>query len=260
MSAPPLIGITAGNDPNEPGFYVVRPDYLRSVELSGGIPVVLAPSGPALHPAFLDRLDGLVVTGGVDVSPELYGEAPHATVDRVNLERDEFERKLLEEAVRRELPVLGICRGCQMLNVALGGTLVQDVPSLVGTAVAHDDRKRPREAIAHAVHLAEGTRLAGLLGAGELQVNSFHHQAVGALGEGLIATAWAEDGVIEGIELEGDLFAVGVQWHPEAFWKEPERFGPLFRGLVDAARAFRHERDVWWPHPVSAVPEEAPAS
>lgn len=251
MSAPPLIGITAGNHPNEPGFYVLRPDYLRSVELAGGIPVVLAPSGPALHPAFLDRLDGLVLTGGVDVSPSLYGEEPHPTVDRTSLERDEFESELLREALRREVPVLGICRGCQMLNLARGGTLVQDIPSLVSREVSHDDRQRPRDALAHPVRVAGASALRRILGAEEVQVNSFHHQAVGRLGDGVVPAAWSADGVVEGIELPGGTFVLGVQWHPEAFFRS-ELFGSLFRAHVEAAAAFRHGGDVWWPKTLSA--------
>ncbi len=253
MSAPPLIGITAGNDPREPGFYAVRPDYLRSVELAGGIPVILAPSGPALHPAFLDRLDGVVLTGGVDLAPGLYGEEPHPAVDRTNVERDEFEWKLLDEAFQREVPLLGICRGAQMINVARGGTLVQDIPTSVGRDVSHDDRQRPRDVLAHTVRLAQGSALRRTLGGEQVEVNSFHHQAVDRLGEGLVATAWASDGVVEGIELPGDTFVLGVQWHPEAFWKT-ELFGALFRAHVEAAAAFRHGGDVWWPKALGADP------
>ena len=240
MSAPPLVGITAGNDPQRPETYILRWDYLRSVELAGGIPVVLAPSGPALHPACIDRLDGLIVSGGADISPEMYGQQPHPSVKRAHVERDEFESQLLRSAFARDLPVLGICRGCQMLNVARGGSLVQDVPSLVGTSVSHDDPERPRAGIAHPVEVVPGTRLAQLLGPGELDVNSFHHQAVDRLGDDLVATAHAPDGVVEGIELPGASFTLGVQWHPEAFWKEPARFLRLFRGLVVAAAAYRH--------------------
>lgn len=241
MSAPPLIGVTAGNDPQRPETYILRWDYLRSVELAGGIPVILAPSGPALHPGCLDRLDGLIVSGGADISPEIYGQAPHSSVKRAHLERDEFEMLLLGAAFQRDLPVLGICRGCQMLNVARGGTLVQDVPSLIGTSVSHDDPDRPRVQIAHRVDVVPGTRLAQLLDPGTLEVNSFHHQAVDRLGDELVRTASAPDGVVEGIELPGAAFTLGVQWHPEAFWREPARFGRLFQGLVEAAAVYRHE-------------------
>ncbi len=232
--APPLIGITAGNDPKGQDLYVVRWSYLRSVELAGGVPVVLAPSGPALHPALVDRLGGLILTGGVDVQPQLYGAVPHETVDRTSPERDEFEIKLVHEVLRRELPVLGICRGMQVLNVALGGTLVQDIPAFVGSTY-HDDPERPRDGIAHKVDVRPGSILSGLVGAGQVEVNSFHHQCLDRLAPGLEVTARSEDGVVEGVELQGRPFVVGVQWHPEAFWREPARFVRLFGGLVGAA-------------------------
>jgi len=236
MSVPSLVGVTAGNDPTRPDHYVVRWDYVRSVEFAGGVPVVLAPSGAALHPALLSRLDGLVLTGGVDVSPALYGEPPHPAVTTSSAERDEFELKLVREALVLDLPLLAICRGLQVLNVALGGTLVQDIPSLVGTSVSHDDRARPRTGLAHPVRIVPGTRLHTLLGVDGVEVNSFHHQAASALGHGLVATAFAPDGVVEGIELPSARFVLGVQWHPEAFWKE-RRFASLFRALVRAAEA-----------------------
>ena len=236
MSVPPLIGITAGSEPAHPDYYVLRKDYVRSIELCGGLPVVLAPAGAALHPALLSKLDGLVLTGGIDVAPRLYGETPHPTVTDTSAEQDEFEVRLVHEALAHDVPVLAICRGMQLLNVALGGTLIQDLPSLVGTAVSHDDLARPRIAIAHRVVVAPGSKLHSLLGTDEVEVNSFHHQAVGALGHGLVATAFAPDGVVEGVELPSARFVVGVQWHPEAFWKEG-RFASLFRALVRAAEA-----------------------
>jgi len=236
MSVPSLIGVTAGNDPTRPDHYIVRWDYVRSVEFAGGVPVVLAPSGAALHPALLSRLDGLVLTGGLDVSPARYGEPAHPALRTASAERDEFELKLVREALVLDLPLLAICRGLQVLNVALGGSLVQDIPSLVGPSVSHDDRARPRTGLAHRVRIVPATRLHALLGADDLAVNSFHHQAASLLGRGLLATAFASDGVVEGVELPSARFVLGVQWHPEAFWKDG-RFAPLFRALVRAAEA-----------------------
>ncbi len=232
---PPLIGITAGNHPRISGSYVVRWDYVRSVERAGGVPIVLAPSGAALHPSLVDRLDGLLLTGGLDIDPSAYGEAPHPSLSHTSKERDEFEFLLIEGALRRGLPLLGICRGLQSLNVALGGSLLQDIPSLVGVQVSHDDPERPRHDIAHAVTVQAGTRLHEILGAERVDVNSFHHQAPKRLADGLIVTATADDGVIEGVERPGAAFVLGVQWHPEAFWNHGANFAPLFAAFVGAA-------------------------
>ncbi|MCC6133737.1 MAG: gamma-glutamyl-gamma-aminobutyrate hydrolase family protein [Acidobacteria bacterium] len=250
MATPSLIGITAGVNPESPDYYVLRWDYLRSIELAGGIPLVLAPSGPALHPALVDRLDGLVVTGGVDIDPHVYGKEPHPKVKQTSPERDEFELILIREVLDREIPVLGICRGMQVLNVEFGGTLIQDIPSETGSRLNHLDLDMPRAAIAHSVLVRAGSRLDDILDDEEVPVNSFHHQAVDRLGEGLVATAFAPDGIIEAIEKPGERFIVGVQWHPEAFWKDSEHnFGRLFRAFVRAAEAHRP--------PAVSVPDRA---
>ena len=235
MGVPPLIGITSGSEPSLPGFYILRQDYVRSVELSGGVPVVLAPAGAALHPALLSKLDGLVLTGGIDVTPRLYGEASHPKVTDTSAERDEFEVKLVGEAFAHDVPILAICRGMQLLNVALGGTLVQDIRTETGSAIRHDDFARPRTDVAHTVSVRSGSRLHALLGEGEVEVNSFHHQAVDRLATPLVATAFAPDGIVEAVECPAARFILGVQWHPEAFWHVPERFGALFSAVVGVA-------------------------
>ena len=231
----PLIGITTGRDTKRGEFYSVRHEYVRSVEKAGGLPVVLVPGDGALLAPLLARLDGLVVSGGVDVAPALYGAEAHPTVTAVSDERDAFEIAIVREALRRDLPLLGICRGMQVLNVALGGTLIQDLPTEVGTAVSHDHTAQGRNAVAHTVDVAPGCRLASLLGDGALAVNSFHHQSVDRLGEGLVGTARSPDAVIEAMERPSSRFVVAVQWHPESFWRDFDRFGELFRGLVRAA-------------------------
>jgi putative glutamine amidotransferase len=237
---PPLIGITAGNDPRAPQSYVLRWDYMRSIEQAGGVPLVLAPSGAALHSSLVERLDGLVLTGGMDIDPACYGETPHETVSRVSKERDEFEFLLTLGALRRNLPILGLCRGLQVLNVVLGGSLIQDIPSMVGPDVSHNDPERPRHVVAHEVVVHPGTRLYAILQKEQIEVNSFHHQCVNRPGEGLVLSASAADGVVEGIELPSALFVLGVQWHPEAFWKYGAAFAPLFRAFVKAACSFHH--------------------
>lgn len=235
---PPLIGITAGNDPRTPGQYVIRWDYVRSIEQAGGIPVILAPSGAALHSRLTTRLDGLVLTGGVDIEPSAYGEAFHPSVTRVSPERDEFEFKLTKTSLQQKMPILAICRGLQVLNVVMGGSLVQDIPTMIQSEISHDDSKRQRHELAHQITLKTGTRLYEILKMEKLWVNSFHHQSAKQLGHGLIPVAWADDEVIEAVELPDSHFVIGVQWHPESFWNQGATFGALFHSFTAAARNF----------------------
>jgi putative glutamine amidotransferase len=235
----PPIGITVGDDDRRSGFFVVREDYVRAVERAGGIPLALATAdaGP-----LLDCVRGLVLSGGSDVDPALYGAAPHSKLGRVSRARDDFELALVRDALRRRLPVLGICRGHQLLNVALGGTLIQDIPAAVVGDVPHDSR-RERWEVAHEVAFTPGTRLHSLFAGRTVAVNSFHHQAIDRLGDGLVVSARSrDDRVIEGIELPDRPFVLGVQWHPEAFWREEPGFAVLFEALVHAARHPRPSR------------------
>jgi putative glutamine amidotransferase len=231
----PAIGITIGHDDEDESLHRLRVDYVRSVERTGALPVILAPGVPGDAVAHLQRLDGLMLTGGADIDPALYGQAPHARLGRVSRPRDDFEIALCREALRRNLPILAICRGHQVLNVATGGTLVQDIPSESAGDVDHDP-KRPRRDRVHEVRILKGSRLRRLLGKETLGVNSFHHQAIRTLGRGLVATAWSPDGLIEAVEAPEQRFVVGVQWHPESFWDDPVGFQPLFLSLVEAAR------------------------
>ena len=214
------------------------PDYVESVRLAGGDPWEL---GDAAGPVetVVTSCAGLLLTGGADVAPERYGEARHPTVTDVDAARDEYEIALFRAALAAGLPVLAICRGLQVMNVAAGGSLIQDIPSQVGTAVPHQV-PNPKDAIAHEVSVVPGSRLAEVMGAavvaGRLPVNSRHHQAVGRIGAGFVVTATAPDGVIEALELPQARFCVGVQWHPENFVGS-RTFLPLFAGLVSGARA-----------------------
>lgn len=235
MSALPVVGITLG-DGDVPGLHAMREDYVRSVERAEAIPVVLPPVCPESVGAILDRLDGVVLSGGVDVDPALYGEAPHEKLGRVNRRRDDFELALTREALRRDVPILAICRGHQVLNVATGGTLVQDIASTVTGAMEHEGRG-PRFRHSHRVEIEAASRLRAILGREAMPVNSIHHQAVARLGKGLVASARCpEDGVVEGLEMPGRRFVLGVQWHPESFWNRPESFQPLFDAHVSACR------------------------
>lgn len=233
------VGLTIGNS-RDAEMFSLRDDYVRAVETAGGLPLVLAPGkpedAPALAAEYLDRVQALVLSGGADVDPALYGEARHPTVKRVFPERDAFELALCREALRRDMPTLAICRGHQLLNVATGGTLFQDIASQVEAAVVHDPDQERWERC-HDVVLLPGTRLRDILGQERVAVNSFHHQAVKELGRGLVLSArGCDDGVIEGMEMPDRKFMIGVQWHPESFWDRQPGFQPLFRALVNAAR------------------------
>lgn len=236
MASRPVIGVTVGDDDRSADFHRIRKDYLRSVEKAGAVPLVLAAVAPEHVPALLERIDGLVFSGGADLDPALYGAAPHPRLGRIARERDDFEIALLTAAVERDLPCLCICRGHQLLNVALGGTLVQDIPSELAGSGDHDPAKARAET-SHDVALVPGTRLHAILGGQpQVAVNSFHHQSIRDLAPGLVISARApQDGVIEGVEQPDRRFVLGVQWHPESFWREDPGFDPLFRALVEAS-------------------------
>lgn len=215
-------------------------DYLASVEQSGARARVLEVSESPR--ALIDTLDGVLLTGGGDIDPVLYGEERHPSVDDAEPGRDEFEIDLARRARAADMPLLAICRGAQVLNVASGGTLVQDIPSAVTTDLSHS-LQIPKDCIAHAVHISRGSRLHNALGgsvdaACTCRVNSRHHQSVGKIGKDLVASATAPDGVVEAIEDPQATFCVGVQWHPENFWRTGE-FRPLFDAFVEAARLRR---------------------
>jgi putative glutamine amidotransferase len=201
--------------------------YLRAIEAAGGMPVVLPPLGDPVK--YLDRLDGICLSGGPDLDPGVYG-APdrHPELGPTEPDLDAFELALARAADERGLPLLGICRGAQALNVARGGTLHQHLPGHRQT--------EPATATTHSVHIEPGTRLADLLGTDVLRVNSFHHQAVARLGRGLRAVAHAADGTVEAVEAPGTRFVVAVQWHVEGLVAAPRHFA-LFEALVAAAVA-----------------------
>ena len=209
------------------------PDYEESVRRAGGTPRVLDFSADS--PAdVVASVDALLLTGGGDVLPSLYGAAAHPIFDAAETGRDDYEIELVRRALDADLPVLAICRGIQVLNVARGGTLIQDIPDEIGTAVNHRVANPPHS-IAHEVWIESGSRLEQLLAGDTCPVNSRHHQAVKDLGQGLIVTATAPDGIVEAIEDPTRRFCVGVQWHPENFFRTGE-FRSLFEALVQACR------------------------
>lgn len=218
MSVSPLIAITASTR-IDAGMRRVRLNaaYVAAVERAGGVPLVVPPLARVDEAArILDVAQGLVLTGGEDVEPGRYGAAPHPALRVTSAARDATEIALVTLARDRTLPTLGICRGIQLINVAFGGSLVQDIPSERPDALAHDDPERARDAIVHEIEVEPGSRVAEVMGPGPRRVNSLHHQAVDRVAEGLRATAWAGDGIIEAIEAPSDAWwMLAIQWHPE---------------------------------------------
>ncbi|WP_441248455.1 gamma-glutamyl-gamma-aminobutyrate hydrolase family protein [Kitasatospora sp. McL0602] len=230
MTERPLVGITSYLEEASWGVWqqnaaVLHGSYLDAVTRAGGIPVVLPPHGRGAG-RLLARLDALVLAGGADIAPDRYGEPAHPRTGKPQPVRDAWEFELLAGALERDLPVLGICRGMQLLNIALGGSLVQHLPERTG-----DESHQIASAVYHRrpVTTGAGSRIAELLGPAA-EVPCYHHQAVGRLGNGLEAAAWAADGVIEAVELPGHRFVLGVQWHPEADPADTR----LFDALVEA--------------------------
>lgn len=233
----PVIGITSYAQDARWGVWhvpaaLVPLSYVHAVEKAGGRPVLIPPSDEGIEET-LDAVDAVVFSGGADVDPAHYGAEPHPETDLPQTRRDAAEMALLHAALDRDMPVLAICRGFQLLNVARGGDLIQHLPEEVG----HDQHKRvPGEFALHPVEIRPGTRLESIVGGGS-HVTSHHHQAVGRLGEGLVETAWADDGTLEGLEDPSRRFVVGVQWHPEAGGDHA-----LFVALVAEAREYRAAR------------------
>jgi putative glutamine amidotransferase len=239
----PMIGITCdldlgtGREARTPGrkAHVLYDDYVHAVFASGGLPILLPAVVSDEHrAAYAERLHGLLIPGSpADIDPACYGEEPHPRLGPVNPLRADFEIRMVRLALTRGLPVFGICGGSQVLNVALGGPLYQDIPSQVAKAYKHSGSPER----AHTVDIVPGTRLAAILDAQEMRVNSLHHQAVKVPGQGLVVSASARDGVIEAVEISSQPFVMGVQWHPERLFVEDEASQRLFSAFVQAAAA-----------------------
>ncbi len=222
-----------------PESWVMNQRYSRAVAAAGGLPVMI----PLLDEedtlrALYDRMDAILIPGGVDLDPATYGESPLPTCGRLDPARDRVELRFARWAVAEGKPLFGLCRGLQILNVALGGTLYQDIAAQRTDAIKHDyfpTAGYSRDHLAHPVTVTSGSRLDALVGSAPLKVNSMHHQAVRGLAPGLEATAVAPDGVIEAIETPGSSFVLGVQWHPESLTERDPRMLRLVTGFVEAA-------------------------
>lgn len=243
----PMIGVTTqtlhaieGIPQDLPVSWVMNQRYVHAVMAAGGVPVLvpLLAEDPATLREIYERLDGVLVPGGVDIDPAYYRRQRHERLGRLDPARDTAEIVMTRWAVNEGKPFLGLCRGLQVLNVALGGTLWQDLEEERPESLKHDyfpTAGWARDHLAHAVEISADTRLAEALGTGALRVNSMHHQGIHELGYRLRPTAYAPDGLIEAAELDDGGFAVGVQWHPEMFAEGERSVGRIFEAFIDAA-------------------------
>ncbi len=240
----PLIGIssdyTDAHDEDErftESTYHLKESYIAAVEAGGGIPVII----PAVEdvPLLLDRIDGLVISGGnFDIDPSFYDQPKKTTTRTINSKRTKLELALICDAWNRNIPILGICGGEQAINVALGGTLIQDINAELGPG-HHHEQTSPNTETSHTVMIDPDSKLHSILGESVLEVNSTHHQAIKKVPSSLKTVAFAEDGVIEGIEAKEKRFCIGVQWHPEALLTKNDRWLKLFTALAEATRLFK---------------------
>lgn len=248
MTMRPLIGIPAqtlqaidGIPEGLPHSWVMNSRYYLAAASAGAAPVMLPllDADPAALRATYERLDGLLLAGGVDMDPVTFGEPPHPRLGRTDAARDAVELALARWAIADGMPVLGLCRGLQVLNVALGGSLFQDIEAEIPGALKHDyfpTSGFERDYLAHEVSVAAGSRLHEAFGAAVVRVNSMHHQAIKALAPALHVSARAPDGVVEAVESDTAQYLVGVQWHPEMFEQSDPGTRRLFERFLDAAR------------------------
>lgn len=232
----PLIGIPAHTRTIDGStWYGVRESYCAAIRAHGGIPVAIPPV-VTLVDDYVEHFAGLLIPGGTDIDPAHYGEVPHSTLLPVDENLDQTELALIRRAHDRDRPMLAICRGIQSLAVAMGGSLIQDLPA-EHTGVRHEVRENGRQFLAHDIQIDPSSRLAALLESERVAVNTLHHQAVKTLPQGLIATAWAHDGIVEAAEAPDRRFVVAVQCHPEELWNStaPE-FSGLFSAFIEACR------------------------
>jgi putative glutamine amidotransferase len=234
----PLIGLTTSHIPDPSGrpTFGINAPYTEAITNAGGLPILI-PSNLSNDDLdmLLTRVDGILFTGGYDVDPRQYGNQPHPKVEGVDKDRDRAEMHLVLSAIRVGKPFLGICRGCQVINVALGGSLYEDLPEQFPGEVQHDNHDLPRNYLAHSVNLSSDSYLAQILTSVTTQVNSLHHQGVHKLAEALRVTAIAPDGLIEAFELPHHPFGLAVQWHPEEL-QEYEEMRGLFQAFIQSCQ------------------------
>jgi putative glutamine amidotransferase len=223
-----------------PPSWVMSQRYILTLTAAGAIPWLIPLVDDGTLRGIYEQLDAVFLPGGADIDPATYGAEPHPLCDKTDRERDRVEVALARWALEEEKPVLGVCRGMQLINVAAGGSLYQDIAQELPGALKHDyfpfrGQSYTRDFLAHEVRVTGGTRLAQLMGAGPLRVNSMHHQGVKTLGHGLLPTAVAPDGLVEAIEGDRDGYLVAVQWHPEALTDNDARTRAMFSDFIAAA-------------------------
>lgn len=230
----PLIGVTMnGNLEEKAPKCTLGYDYIKAVEMAGGIPILIPVIKGAPHiENYVSMLDGLLLTGGADIEPDFFGEETLPEIEEIEIHRDRMELQLFEAARKKQIPIFGICRGAQVINVAMGGTLYQDIYSQISGVKQHSGQDVAREDEMHSVEIPEHTALKRILGDTRIGVNSFHHQSVKDLGRGLIVNAVSEDGIIEGVESVEDGFIIGVQWHPENMVEKHPVMKELFTSFI----------------------------
>ncbi len=229
----PVIGVIPLYDEKKESYWML-PGYMKMLEAFGALPIMLPLTGDrALLDKAVSMCDGLLLTGGHDVSPEVYGAEKMAYCGGICKERDDMEAYLLDWAIKLDMPVLGICRGIQFMNAHLGGTLYQDLESEYDSEINHH-MKPPYDAVQHNVNVLGGTLLSNIIGEGLHGVNSYHHQAVKSLSDRAEIMAYSEDGLIEAISIKGCRFAVGVQWHPEFSFLVNDDSKSLVKAFVEA--------------------------
>lgn len=229
----PVIGVTLPYE-NERDRYFLPKAYAASIEAAGGMPILLTNLEEPVINHIVSLLDGVLLTGGSDVDPRYFDEEPLPQTGEITPERDEFEIKLSKLVLKRNIPILAICRGIQVLNIAAGGTIYQDINSQYMKPIKHN-QKAPRWYGTHKINIGYNTKLYDILGVDNLRVNSFHHQAIKNTAKNFIVNAKSSDGIIEGIESVAHKFALGVQWHPECMWERNPKMLQLFKGFIDIA-------------------------
>ncbi len=230
-----------------PPSWVMSQRYINTLAAAGAIPWMIPLVDEDTLRGVYNELDAVFLPGGADIDPLTYGAEPHPLCDKTDRERDRVEVSLAKWALEENKPVLGVCRGMQLINIAAGGTLYQDLASELPGSIKHDyfpfgAQNYARDFLAHDVNVNAGSRLAEIVGSGSVKVNSMHHQGVRELGAGLVVTAEAPDGLIEAIEGADDSYLVAVQWHPEALTDSEERSRKLFTDFIDAGAAYRRSR------------------